>query len=155
MQNRVSVCLPRNSSHTMLLSAFTSGTRHRLAEEIDTCIRQDCQVKMHSYPGGDSFSLITRYCFILCKELVSPNSYFCIYNKKCSYAIRNCHQANGDNRHLVPGAPTGLGWDIRDMSITCTRTHPDANKHARHIPIYQSSVHSAHASKCSQLQLLS
>ena len=30
------------------------------------------------------FSLITRYCFTLCKELVSPDSYLCIYNKKCS-----------------------------------------------------------------------
>ena len=83
------------------------------------------------------FFVITRYCFAFCKEWISPNSYLWIYNK-------NCRQANGDNRHLVPDVPTGLDRDIRDMPIACARTHPDANKHARHIP-----VHSAHANKCS------
>ena len=34
------------------------------------------------------------------------------------------------------------------MPIACARTHPDANKHARHIPMYQP-VHSARANKCS------
>ena len=29
------------------------------------------------------FLLITGYCFTLCKELISPNSYLCIYNKNC------------------------------------------------------------------------
>ena len=82
-----------------------------------------------------SFLLITRGCFTLCKEWISLNSFLCIYNK-------NCHQANGDNRHLVPNVPIGLGRDIRDMPIACARTHPDANKHARHIPMYRP-VHSA------------
>ena len=86
-----------------------------------------------------SFLLITRYCFTLCKEWISLNSFLCIYYK-------NCHQANGDNRHLVPNVPIGLGRDIRDMPIACARTHPDANKHARHIPMYRP-VHSAHANK--------
>ena len=49
---------------------------------------------------------------------------------------------------LVPNVPIGLGRDIRDMPIACARTHPDANKHARHIPMYRP-VHSAHANKCS------
>ena len=88
-----------------------------------------------------SFLLITRCCFTLCKEWISLNSFLCIFNK-------NCHQANGDNRHLVPNVPIGLGRDIRDMPIACPRTHPDANKHARHIPMYRP-VHSGHANKCS------
>ena len=92
-------------------------------------------------PWPWSFLLITRYCFTLRKEWISPNSFLCIYNKIC-------HQANGDNRHLVPDVPIGLGRDIRDMPIACARTHPDANKHARHIPMYRP-VHSAHANKCS------
>ena len=96
--------------------------------------------------------LITRYCFTLCKELISPNSYLCIYNKKCRWAIGNCRQANGDNRHLVPDVPIGLGRDIRDMPMACARTHPDANKHARYIPMYQP-VHSAHTNKGSHCLL--
>ena len=105
------------------------------------------RAKMHSDPDHDSFPLITRYCFTLRKELVSPNSYLCIYNKKCNLAIENCCQANGNNSHLVPGVPTGLGRDIRDMSIACRRTHPDANNHVWHISMYQP-VYSAHANKC-------
>ena len=73
----------------------------------------------------------------LCKEFVSPNTCLYIYNKKCSSTIGNCRQANGDNRHIVPDVPAGLGRDIRDMPIVCARTHPDANKHARHIPMYR------------------
>ena len=69
--------------------------------------------------------------------------------QKCSWAIGNCRQANGDNRHLVPDMPIGLGRDIRDMPIACARTRPDANKHARHIPMYRP-VHSGHPNKCSQ-----
>ena len=88
-----------------------------------------------------SILVITRYCFILCKEWISPNSFLCIYDK-------NCHQTNGDNRHLVPDVPISLGRDIRDMPIACARTHPDANKRTRHIPMYRP-VHSAHANKCS------
>ena len=34
------------------------------------------------------------------------------------------------------------------MPITCARTHPDANKHARYIPMYRP-VHSVHTNKCS------
>ena len=68
-----------------------------------------------------------------------------IYNKKCSYAIGNCRQANCDNRHLIPDVPTSLGRDIRDMPIACAHTHPDANKRARHIPMYRP----VHANKCS------
>ena len=101
--------------------------------------RSSGQNTLRTWPW--SFLLITRYCFTLSKEWISPNSFLCIYNK-------NCHQANGDNRHLVPDLPIGLGRDIRDMPIACARTHPDANKHARHIPMYQP-VHSAHANKCS------
>ena len=93
-------------------------------------------------PWSWFFLLITRYCFALCKEWISPNSYLCIYNK-------SCRQANGDNRHLVPDVPTGSGGDIRDMPIVCARTHPDTNKHTRHIPMYRP-VHSAHAKKCSR-----
>ena len=88
-----------------------------------------------------SFLSVTKYCFTLCKEWLSPNSYLCIYNK-------NCRQANGDNRHIVPDVPTGLDRDIWDMPIASACTHPDANKHARHIPMYRP-VHSAHANKCS------
>ena len=44
--------------------------------------------------------------------------------------------------------PIGLGRDIRDMPIACARTRPDANKHARHIPMYRP-VHSGHPNKCS------
>ena len=101
--------------------------------------RSSGQNALRTWPW--SFLLITRYCFTLSKEWISPNSYLCIYNK-------NCHQANGDDRHLVPDVPIGLGRDIRDMPIACARTHPDANKHARHIPMYRP-VHSAHANKCS------
>ena len=97
--------------------------------------------QMHSELDRDHFLLITRYCFTLCKEGISPNSYLCIYSK-------NCRQANCDNRHIVPNVPTGLDRDIRDMPIACARTHPDANKHTRHIPMYRP-VHSAHANKCS------
>ena len=99
--------------------------------------RSSGQNALRSWPW--SFLLITRYCFTLDKEWIYPNSFLCIYNK-------NCHQANGDNRHLVPDVPIGLGRDIRDMPIACARTHPDANKHAR--PMYRP-VHSAHANKCS------
>ena len=95
-----------------------------------------------SNPSDLPCLLITRYCFTLCKALISPNSYLCIYNK-------NCRQANGDIRHIVPDVPTGLDRDIRDMPIACARTHPDANKHARHIPMYRP-AYSAHANKCSQ-----
>ena len=84
MSSRVPVCLQRNFSRKMSLSAFTGGARRRLAEAIDACIRQDPQVKMPSHPGCDSFSLITINCLTLCKELVYPKSYLCIYNKKCS-----------------------------------------------------------------------
>ena len=103
--------------------------------------RSSGQNALRTWPW--SFLLITRGCFTLCKEWISLNSFLCIYNK-------NCHQANGDNRHLVPNVPIGLGRDIRDMPIACARTHPDANKHARHIPMYRP-VHSGHANKCSQI----
>ena len=101
--------------------------------------RSSGQNALRTWPW--SFLLITRYCFTLGKEWISPNSFLYIYNK-------NCHQANGDNRHLVPDVPIGLGRDIRDMPIACARTQPDANKNARHIPMYRP-VHSAHANKCS------
>ena len=39
------------------------------------------RANMHPDPDRDHFLLITRYCFILCKELITPNSYLCIYNK--------------------------------------------------------------------------
>ena len=39
------------------------------------------RAKMHPDPDRDNFLLITRYCFILCNELITPNSYSCIYNK--------------------------------------------------------------------------
>ena len=39
------------------------------------------RAKMHPDPDRDNFLLITRYYFILCKELITPNSYLCIYNK--------------------------------------------------------------------------
>ena len=128
------VCLPRIFSRMMSLSALIGGAKCPLAEEIETCIRQDRQAKI---PGPKCtqnltviFLLITRCCFTLCKKWISLNSFLCIYNK-------NCHQANGDNRHLVPNVPICLGRDIRDMPIACARTHPDANKHARHIPMYR------------------
>ena len=98
--------------------------------------------QMHSEPDRGHFLLITWYCFTLRKEWISPNSFLCIHNK-------NCRQANGDNRHIVPGVPTGLDRDIRAMPIACARTHPDANKHDRHIPMYRPAL-SAHANKCSQ-----
>ena len=139
--SRVLVCLPRIFPRTMSLSALIGGARCPLAEEIEACIRQDRQAKMHSEPGRDHFLLITRCCFTLCKEWISPNSYLCIYNK-------NCRQANGDNRQIVPDVPTGLDQDIRYKPIACARTHPDANKHTRHIPMHQP-VHSVHANKCS------
>ena len=101
--------------------------------------RSSGQNALRTWPW--SFLLITRCCFTLWKEWISPNSYLCIYNK-------NCRQANGDNRHIVPDVPTGLDRDIRDMPIACARTHPDANKHARYIPMYRP-VHSVHANKCS------
>ena len=85
MTKRVPICLPRiiPTIRTMSFSAFTGGAMRRLVEEIDACIRQDHQPKMHSDSDRDCFSLIMKYCFTLCKELVSPNSYLCIYNKKC------------------------------------------------------------------------
>ena len=78
----------------------------------------------------------------------NPKLIFMYLQQKCSWAIGNCRQANGDNRHLVPDMPIGLGRDIRDMPIACARTRPDANKHARHIPMYRP-VHSGHPNKCS------
>ena len=72
--------------------------------------RSSGQNALRTWPW--SFLLITRYCFTLCKEWKSLNSFLCIYNK-------NYHQANGDNRHLVPNVPIGLGRDIRDMPIPC------------------------------------
>ena len=71
-------------SRTILLSAFNGGANRPFAEEIDVCIRQDRQAKMHSDPDRDKFLLITRYCFTLCKELIYTNSYLCIYSKKFS-----------------------------------------------------------------------
>ena len=131
---------------------------HFLPHDVTFSINRWCQVppcggnwimymsrspgQMHSQPDRDHFLLIMRYCFTLCKAWISPNSYLCIYNK-------NCRQANGDIRHIVPDVPTGLDRDIRDMPIACARTHPDPNKHARHIPMYRS-AHSAHANKCSK-----
>ena len=130
---------------------------HSLPHDVTFSINRWCQVppcgenwSMHtSRSSGQnalrtwpwSFLLIMRCCFILCKEWISSNSFLCIYNK-------NCDQANGNNRHLVPDAPIGLGRDIRDMPIACARTHPNADKHTRHIPMYRP-VHSAHANKCS------
>ena len=55
--------------------------------------RSSGQNALRTWPW--SFLLIMRYCFTLGKEWISPNSFLCIYNK-------DCHQANGDNRHLVP-----------------------------------------------------
>ena len=81
MPSRVPFCLPHIFPGTMSFSAFTSGARHCLVEEIDACIHQDHQALMHSDPDCDSFSLIMRYCFTLCKELVSPKSYLRIYKK--------------------------------------------------------------------------
>ena len=126
----------------MPLSVLIGCARCPLVEEIDACICQDRQAKMHSDTDRGHILLITRYSYTLCKGWISPKSYLCIYNK-------NCRQANGDNRHLVPDVPTGLDRDIRDMPIACARTHTDANKHARHIPMYRP-VHSAHANKCSR-----
>ena len=123
----------------MSLSALIGGAKCPLAEGIETCIRQDRQAKMHSEPDRDHFCW-SGDTVLLCQEWISPNSFLCIYNK-------NCHRANGDNRHLVPDVPIALGRDIRDMSIACARSHPDANKHTRHIPMYRP-VHSAHANKC-------
>ena len=124
----------------MSLSALIGGAKCPLAQEIEACMsRLSGQNALRTLPW--SFLLITRYCFTLYKEWISPNSFLCIYNK-------NCHQANGDNRHLVPDVPIGLGRDIRDIPIACARTHPDADKHTRHIPMYRP-VHSAHANKCS------
>ena len=105
------------------------------------CLRRNCMTSRSSgqnafRPWRDHILLITRYC--LCTEWISPNSCLCIYNK-------NCRHANGDNRHFVPDVPTGLDRDIRDMPIACARTHPDANKHARHIPMCRP----AHGNKCS------
>ena len=84
MPSRVPICLPCIFSRTMSLSAFISGANSPLAEEIDAFIRQHGQAKMHSDADCDNFLLITRYCFTLSKELISPNSYLCIYNKKFS-----------------------------------------------------------------------
>ena len=130
-------CFPR----TMSLSALIGGARCPLAEELThvyvKIVRPKC-----TQTWRDHNLLIARYCFTLYKEWICPNSYLYIYNK-------DCRQANGDNRHLVSDVPTGLDRDIRDMPIACARTHPDANKHARHIPMHRS-VHSAHANKCSQ-----
>ena len=39
------------------------------------------RAKLHPDPDRNNFLLITRYCFILCKELITLNSYLCIYNK--------------------------------------------------------------------------
>ena len=39
------------------------------------------RAKMHPDPDRDNFLLIKRYYFILCKELITPNSYLCINNK--------------------------------------------------------------------------
>ena len=79
--------------------------------------------QMHSKPDRDHFLLIRRYCFTLCKEWISPNSYLCIYNK-------NCRQANGDNRHIVPDVLTGLDRDIRGYA-DCMRAHPSRCKQTR------------------------
>ena len=102
-----------------------------LRKKIGACIREDRQAKMHSDPvivfrwSRDTLSLF-------CRVIVSPKSCLCIY-RKFTYAIGNCRQANGDNRHLFPDVPAGLGWDFRDMPISCARTHPDADKHVRHV----------------------
>ena len=142
MPSRGLLCLPRIFSRTMSLSALIGGARRPLAGEIEAWKRHDRQAKMHSEHDRDHFLLITRYCFTLCRKWISLNVYLCIYNE-------NCHQANGDMRHIVPNVPTGLDRDIRDMPIACARTHPDANKHVRHIPMYRP-VHPAHANKCSR-----
>ena len=81
MPSRVPVCLSCIFSRTMSLSASIGGARRHLAEEIDACIRQDRQAKMYSDPDRDDFLLITRYCFALCRGLISPNTYLCILSR--------------------------------------------------------------------------
>ena len=39
----------------MSLSSFIGGARLPIAEEIDACVRQDHQAKMHSDPDRDNF----------------------------------------------------------------------------------------------------
>ena len=68
MPSRVLVCLPHIFARMMSLSALIGGARCPLAVKIDACIRQDRHAKMHSDPDRDHILLITRYCFILCKE---------------------------------------------------------------------------------------
>ena len=55
MPNRVLVCLPCIFSRKMSLSALIGGAKCPLAEEIEACIRQDRQAKMHSEPDRDHF----------------------------------------------------------------------------------------------------
>ena len=75
MPSLVTVCLPSIFYRTMSLLTFIGGAWRPLAEEIDACICQDHQAKMHSDPDRDNFLLITRYGFTVCKEFIYPNSY--------------------------------------------------------------------------------
>ena len=139
--SRVPVCLPCIFSRMMSLSTFIGGARRRLAEE--------------NHAGQNALRPWQWYFFVYQKILLyfvqrvdTSKRIFMYFNKKCDLAIRKCHQANCDNRHLVPHVPIGLVRVIRDMPIVCVRTHPDANKHVRHTPMYRP-AHSAHTNKCS------
>ena len=47
----------------MSISAFYGGARRRLVEEIDACIHQNRQAKMHSDLDRDSFIIDTEILF--------------------------------------------------------------------------------------------
>ena len=83
--------------------------------------------------------------FLLCAKIKYLQTDIFVFRTR---SVANCRQANGATAILSRVVPTGLGRDIRDMPIACVRTNTDANKHARHIPMYRP-VHSVHANKCS------
>ena len=121
MPSQVLGCLPRIFSRTMSLSALIGGARYPLAEEIESCIRQDRQAKCIQNLTVIIFCW-SRDTVLLCAKREYLQAYLCIYNK-------NCRQANGDIRHIVPDVPTGLDRDIRDMPIGCA--HPSRCKQTR------------------------
>ena len=105
--------------------------------EIDACIRQDRQAKMHSDPDRDDFLLIMRYCFALCRGLISPNTYLCILS-------RSVARVSGIVARFGSGH-SGYADRMRAHPSRCKQTRKTQK---RHIPMYRP-VHSAHTNKCS------
>ena len=108
----------------MSLSALIGGARYPLAEEIESCIRQDRQAKCIQNLTVIIFCW-SRDTVLLCAKREYLQTYLCIYNK-------NCRQANIIWRHppYCPGCADRFG-SVHSGYADCMRAHPSRCKQTR------------------------